>query len=204
MVHHTERRSQTHAGLSELRMIEQVEYFSAKLQASLLGYIEGFVGRKIVVRHSGNPKACVNPGFISIREGSRLREAARVEPLFSCDRTVARYALFASWSVVWPDDATTQAEARGAASKILRQRIRGPRESDWNAGPESRDSINAPTTDNGVRHCVDVREVHLTMPEGQIEPIVYDEVVPDILLANRLFSPKVVQILNESCTSLAV
>jgi hypothetical protein len=120
MVHHTERRTQTYAWLGELGMIEQVEYFSAKLEASLLGYVKGFIGRKIVVRHSGNPKACVNPGFISIREGSRLREATCVEPMFSPDRTVARYAFVASWSVVWPNDATAHAEARGATSKILR------------------------------------------------------------------------------------
>ena len=109
-----------------------------------------------------------------------------------------------SWSVVWPDDAATQAEPRGTAAKVLRQRIWIRRKSDWNTAPESCDSIDAPTADDGVRHCVDVGEVHLIMSKGQIQPIVRDKVVPDILLADRLLSFKVVQILDESCTSLAV
>ena len=166
MVHHTERGSQTHARLGKLRMIEQVEYFSTKLQIGLLGYVEGLVGREIKVRHASGAQARVNPRFVSIREGPRFREAAGVEPLQGPDRAIARYALITSWSVVWPNDAATQAKPGGAPSKILRQRIRVRGKSDGNAAPESGDSIDAPTADDGVRNCVDVREEHLLMSKG--------------------------------------
>ena len=51
MVDHAEVRSQADARLGELRMIEEVEYFSAKFQLGSLGYVERFVGRKIEVHN---------------------------------------------------------------------------------------------------------------------------------------------------------
>ena len=43
MVYYAERRSETNARFSELRMIEQIEYFSAKLQFEFFGEVECLV-----------------------------------------------------------------------------------------------------------------------------------------------------------------
>ena len=96
MVDHTEARPQTDAGFSELRMIEQIENFSAKLQLGLFGDVERFVRRKIKVHNSRSPQARIDSGLIAIFEGAGLREAACIEPLFRSDRTVSRYVFIAT------------------------------------------------------------------------------------------------------------
>ena len=52
MVDYAEARPEANARLSELRMIEQIEYFGAKFQLGPFGYLKGFAGRKIEVHNS--------------------------------------------------------------------------------------------------------------------------------------------------------
>lgn len=81
MIYNTERGSQTHSGLGELGMVEEVEYLAAKFQLCLFRYVEGFVGREIEVHNSSSPHAGVNPRLIAKRKGPGFREATGVEPM---------------------------------------------------------------------------------------------------------------------------
>ena len=181
---------------SKLGVVEEVEDFCAELQFDFLCNVEEFVDREIEVLSRLRSHYRVNAVFVSESEHVWLREAGCVEPFSSPVGAVwiTGKVPSATWGVIRPNGASSE----------LAESIPGCLKGDRDAAAKDGDAVDPPATNKSIRETVHLREVRLAASEGEIEPVIDNQILGKILKAKRVLGTQIAIVLNDSIAALSV
>ena len=164
-------RNETRARESELRVVEQIEEFSAEFDSEPLPNLRPLEDGEIKIVDSIRTQRGIYARFITKTPLRRRRETIRIEP--TCQTAVARF-IATGYNV-------GAYVAHAEAGIFQGSRRTGPCNLQRKTALEGSDSVNSPSGDQLAHHSARTTQEHLSLAKGEIQDVADDQALGNIL-----------------------
>ena len=186
------------SGGAELRTVEEVERFDAELSGHTVIHLEDLACREIEVRCAGAAELAIHTAFVAEGELTRQREACLVDPVVDFALLGTADMLVATANLVGTNG------TRSKQAKVVRVVVATSLNCNRHSAVESGDARHSPAANERIDETVGMTKELFAVSKWKIEAVVDNQVMGEILQAERPLSGKVGIVLHDALAALIV